>query len=63
MIEDVLQTDRDRGRWKNFDPRRPPSTTAGGGIPSVVSGGKLTFRPAFELVGDIEFSSDIPNAL
>lgn len=64
MIEDVLHTDNERGRWKNFEPRRPLSTAAGSGIlPSAVSGGKLTFRPAFELEGDIEFSSDIPNAL
>lgn len=63
MIDDVLHTDKDLGRWKNLDPRRPLSSTTGGGIPSVVFGGKLTLRPAFELDGDIEFSSDIPNAL
>lgn len=62
MIEDVLHTDKERGRWKSLEPRRDPSTTIGaGGIPSVVSGRKLTFRPVFEL--EIEFSSDIPNAL
>lgn len=61
-MEDVLHTDSERGRWKNFDPRRVLSTS-GGGMPSVVSGGKFTFLPAFELAGDIEFSSDIPKAL
>lgn len=61
-MDEVLHTDNERGRWKNLEPRRVASTT-GGGIPSAVSGGKLTFRPAFELEGDIEFSSDIPNAL
>lgn len=56
IIEDVLHTERDLGRWQFFFfiEHRPVSI-----ILLAVSGGKLTFRSAFELDGDTEFSSDI----
>lgn len=62
-MDDVLHTDSDRGLCRNFEPRLEPLLPVlitGIGWPSFVSGGKLTLRPAFELDGDIEFSSDIP---
>lgn len=66
MMDDVLHTDSDLGRWNNLDPRRPPppgSSTMQAGIPSIVSSGKLTFRVVFELACDSngELSSLIPN--
>lgn len=45
MMDEVLQTDNERGRCKNFDPRRAPLPLKSAET-SEVSGGKLTFRPA-----------------
>lgn len=56
-----LHTDRDRGRWKNLDPRLdevPPLAI----ISSSVPGGKLTFRSTLPDVDEVD-SSDIPSAL
>lgn len=48
MMDEVLQTDNERGRCRNLDPRRalPPAPLKSVADPSDVSGGKLTFRPA-----------------
>lgn len=56
-----LQTDKDLGRWKNFEPRLddvPPLAI----ISSNVPGGKLTFRSTLPDVDEVD-SSDIPSAL
>lgn len=56
-----LQTDNDRGRWKNREPRlddEPPATSTSSNVP----GGKLTFRKIFADPDDVD-SSDIPSAL
>lgn len=69
MMDDVLQTDSDLGRWNNLEPRRPApppgSSTKQAGMPSTVSGGKLTFRIFLELAWDCdgELSSDMPNSV
>ena len=60
-MDDVLHTESERGLCRNLEPRLAPlGTSIGTQLLSFVSGGKLTFRPAFELDGDIECSSDIP---